>query len=139
MIVVDASVAVKWYIEEDDSALARTIALSIISGTLEAAAPDLILYELTNALRLKPSVPPDAVEHCLRRLGDLGIDIVEPTPKLMSHAIALARRYTTSAYDAAYLALALDRKGQLVAADARFVSAATPSAACTLLADFRPE
>jgi len=139
MIVLDSSVVLKWSVGEPDSPAAEGIADLLVSGELEALAPSLIFYELTNALRLKVDFAPEAVERCLERLCDLGVEIVEPTPELMRHAIMLARRLKTSVYDASYLALALSSGCKFVTADARFVKAAKSSGACTLLADFAPK
>lgn len=139
MIVLDSSIVLKWSVIEEDSPAAEEIADLLVSGEIEALAPSLILYELTNALRLKVGFAPQAVERCLERLCDLGVEIVEPTPGLMKHALTLARRLNTSVYDASYLALALSKGCKFVTADARFVAAAKSSGACMLLADFAPE
>jgi predicted nucleic acid-binding protein len=139
VIVLDSSVVLKWSVDEPDSLAAEEIANSLVSGEIEALVPDLILYELTNALRLKVDFTPQAVERCLERLFDLGVEIIEPTPELMKHALMLARRLNTSVYDASYLALALAKGCKFVTADARFAAAARSSGACTLLADFERE
>ena len=136
MIVLDASVTLKWAIAEDGSDKAARILDLLVTGELRAVIPDLLLYEMTNALRLRTGFAPATVQRYLARLSGLGIEIVEPTPELMGNAIRLARRYDTSAYDAAYLALALDRRCQLVTADAHFAGATGVSGACVVLSDF---
>ncbi len=136
MIVLDSSVVLKWSVGERDSAAADALADLVATGEIEALAPSLILYELTSALRFKTDFTPEAVQRCLERLGEVGMRIVNPTPALMKSAVVLARRYNTSVYDAAYLALAMSEGGTFVTADARFAAAVRSSGACTLLADF---
>jgi hypothetical protein len=46
VIVVNASVALTWYVAEDDSAAARTI----FAGEQEVIAPELLVAEITNAI-----------------------------------------------------------------------------------------
>ena len=45
-VVVDASVAVKWYLEEDHAAPARRL----LDGTYELIVPDLFFMEIGNVL-----------------------------------------------------------------------------------------
>jgi predicted nucleic acid-binding protein len=45
-LIVDASVAAKWYLAESDSDLAQ----GLFDGTEELIAPDLLLVELANTL-----------------------------------------------------------------------------------------
>ena len=52
--VVDASVVVKWFSDEEGSDRALKLRDGHIGGELSLVAPELILYEVTNALRYKP-------------------------------------------------------------------------------------
>ena len=49
VVVIDASVAVKWYVTE----AWRTEARSVLASAAERIAPDIILTEVANALRRK--------------------------------------------------------------------------------------
>jgi predicted nucleic acid-binding protein len=49
--VVNASVAVKWFVSEKDADKALRLRDSYLTGSLELAAPTLIYYEVANALR----------------------------------------------------------------------------------------
>lgn len=52
-IVLDASVAVKWFTEEKNTDLALEIRDCYFEEDLTLYAPDLIIYEVENALRFK--------------------------------------------------------------------------------------
>ena len=52
--VPDASVAVKWFIEEEDSRSARRLRELFQQGTIDLDAPSLLTYEVASALRFRP-------------------------------------------------------------------------------------
>jgi len=54
MIVLDASVAVKWFSEEEYTEKALELRERIRVGKERVIVPDLLLYELANALKYNP-------------------------------------------------------------------------------------
>ena len=106
-LVVDASVSLKWSLD-DEEAVAQAAALldDVIATDKELAAPSLWVYEVANGLvtavrrgRITPAQGSEALSHLLAvnpRLADAPIERV----------YALAQQYRLTAYDAAYLALA---------------------------------
>lgn len=54
MVVLDASVVVKWFSEEDYTGKALDIRERITARGERAIVPDLLLYELSNALKYNP-------------------------------------------------------------------------------------
>jgi len=50
-VVPDASVVVKWYAPEQDHESARKLRDRYINGRIELTAPQLLPYEVVNALR----------------------------------------------------------------------------------------
>jgi len=117
-LVVDASVALKWVLDEDDSSLARALAAR------ELAAPDLLWSECANGLwrwvrqgALRQEVAQDRFE-TLRRAPVL----LTPAATLLEQGLALALALDRPVYDCVYLALGLTRGAQLVSADRRFVN-----------------
>lgn len=117
VLVVDASVAVKWVVPELGSGEAEALRRH------DLVAPRLIYAECANVLwaksRRRELASGEAIER-LRLLLDAPIRTV-PTPELLPRALELALELEHPAYDCAYLALALDRKVALVSADDRFV------------------
>ena len=49
--VLDSSVAIKWFSEEDDTDLALKFREGFLKGDIDIVVPDLQLYEIANALR----------------------------------------------------------------------------------------
>lgn len=107
-LVVDASVAIKWVVEEEGS----EAAVGLLDGPA-LAAPDLLMPKYANILWKKVRRAELAPEE-----ATLAVELV-PTRPLMPAALALAIRLDHPAYDCAYLALALDRGHPFVTVDAR--------------------
>lgn len=127
MLVVDASVAVKWLVPEEK----RPEAMALITGAGTLLAPDLILTEVCSALsrkaRLRQISPAEAEEavsvwlEAIRR-GVLGlhrsVDLVEESFQLslaLDHALP----------DCSYVALARRVGGTLVTADEKLAKKAS--------------
>lgn len=116
-MIVDTSVAVKWFVVEDG----RDAAVEVLTSDVPLLAPDLILVETASALRRKVAegrLPGAGAMAALDELADGPVDLV-PTPPLVRRAVELADRTGISVYDACFVALA-DRRGvSLVTADER--------------------
>jgi predicted nucleic acid-binding protein len=125
-LVIDSSVAIAWCfpVEQDDYSQSVLDALS----SDRAIVPDLWHLEVANTLvvreRRKRSTQANTVTW-LRFLASLPIAVDEETK---SHAfgdtLRLAREHNLSAYDAAYLELALRRRLPLATLDDRLKTAA---------------
>ena len=117
-LVVDASVALKWVLPEDDSDLAER--LLDWKGWLHA--PAFIFIEMANALWYQMrSGKLSAAEAagCMADLRQAPLviwDGEEPLPSTLEWA----RTLDHAVYDCAYLALALHLDGAYVTADQRF-------------------
>ena len=119
MTVVDASVALKWFVEEDGA----DAAAGLIGQQL--AAPALIFGEITNTLWKKVrqgAVTAPQAQESLAALPQFFAEIV-PLDVLAAHALRLATELNHPAYDCCYLALAEMRDEVLITADLRFVQA----------------
>ncbi len=125
-VVVDASVVIKWFIDEDDSAIALALRTEH-----DVMAPDLLLIECRNILLSKVRQKQLTTEDALQiesEIGASGIEIV-PSDPLLRHAFALALELREPIYDSIYLATAIAADRKLITADVRFVAAANRSAA----------
>jgi predicted nucleic acid-binding protein len=117
-LVVDASVALKWVLPEDDSDLAER--MLELEGWLHA--PAFIFMEMANALwhqmrsgKLSAAQAAGCMAD-LRRAPLVIWDGEEPLPSTLEWARILDH----AVYDCAYLALALHLDGAYVTADQRF-------------------
>ena len=136
-LVVDASVAVKWLVAEDDSEAARELAAS---GE-DLHAPRLMACEVANALWRKARL--GEIER-----GDAGamLAAVQDMPvrwgadeAVCADAVRIALALDRPVYDCVYLALAHRIGAAVVTADLRFANVLAPtehSEAVVTLADY---
>jgi len=135
-LVVDASVVVKWFTQEDLRREALSLRRSHMDGGLTLTAPTLLVYEVVNALRYNPSLTVEDQERAAAALFLMGVELEPPTPGGIAGAVELADRYDTTIYDAAYLSLAFQQDIALVTADVRFVEKAAETGRITDLSSF---
>ncbi|MDE2836840.1 MAG: type II toxin-antitoxin system VapC family toxin [Chloroflexota bacterium] len=129
-VVVDASLAIKWLVEEDDSHRAHAILHSWVAQDVTRIAPFLMPFEVANALHQRVLRGQLSLDHCARmmtQLLDLQLELRHP-PSIHARALQLASQLGQgAAYDAHYLALAESFSCELWTADQRFYRAASPS------------
>ncbi|HEY0283681.1 MAG TPA: type II toxin-antitoxin system VapC family toxin [Rhizomicrobium sp.] len=120
LLVVDASVALKWFLAEEGSGEADRL-----QAGHELIAPDIIVAELVNALWKafqKKLAPVDQLERSVDALAEPFSKLV-PSVLLAAQAWHVATTLHYPAYDAFYIALA-EREGcELVTADRRLLQA----------------
>ena len=121
--VLDASTALVWFLPDETSSVAdQTLRLL---GKRAAIVPDLFWHEMRNVLltscrRKRISLP--EVWHSMGRLEQLSISTARAADNTL--ILTLAERHSLTAYDAAYLALALDRQLPLATLDRKLTKAA---------------
>ena len=122
MLVVDTSIAVKWYLPEPGSE--RAVALR--QPTIDLVAPDLLVAEFGNVLWKKVRRA-ELTNLEAREIADAFVRAcpVRLLPSLPYSALALdlALRFERSAYDALFLAVAIVEDGSYVTADERLANA----------------
>lgn len=126
LVVVDASLVVKWLLPEVLSDKAYALARSWAGQGTQPVAPYLMPVEVANALHrrvVRKEVTVEAATRLLESMLASGIELREP-PRLHSRALELAKRLRQdAAYDAHYLALAEALHCELWTADERFYRA----------------
>ena len=120
MSVLDASVILKWFLNEDGSDRAVQLREEFFRGRREIVVPDLLLMEVANALRYNPTFDVKEIREAIETLFDIGIVIVTPTCSLLARAIELAKSLDVTCYDAIYLALAEELDFEFITADKKF-------------------
>lgn len=123
LVVIDASVAVKWFHEEPDTPQAEALEKRIARGEIRALAPSLLFYEVANALVFKAGSELTEIIAAYNILTGLPFQIVEVVHTLLEDAIRIAHHHRISVYDAIYVALALFSGAVLVTADKKLVDA----------------
>ena len=120
-IVVDASVAIKWFLPEPHSLQA----LRLLEGERELLAPDLIWAELGNVLWKRWRQGELADENARTILRDLRRVplLIHPAEEIAETAWSIASQFQRSFYDSLYLALAPSQSCSMVTADRRLWNA----------------
>ncbi len=140
MSVLDASVVLKWFVNERDSNLAISLREEFYQGKREIVVPDLLLFEIINALRYNPTFTTEEIHEVVETLFAMGIEIITPTLSLLNMAVELARQFDLTCYDATYLALSEEVGFEFITADERFYKKVSSSQKLKvpihLLADF---
>lgn len=129
-LVLDASVVLLWLVPQSNRAgvdYADAVLVSLRSR--QAMAPSLLNLEVANAasrLEARKLVTEAEVQRFITLLGRLNIAIDSATAKQApGDTLNLARRYRLSAYDAAYLELALRTGFPLASLDGALNKAAS--------------
>lgn len=115
--VVDASVALKWFVPEIHS----RAAVRLLDDTHDLLAPDLLWAEFGNVLWKKVRRGEIAKRQGLeivRALETVPLD-VHPTAPLLEVAFEIATGVRRTVYDSLYLALAVLERCRVVTADRR--------------------
>lgn len=125
-LVVDCSVTMGWCFESEADGYTDAALAALDDG--EAVVPPLWALEVANVLlvaeRRRRIARPDATRF-LRLLGALPIVIAEPLAvQHLDRLLLLGRDHRLSAYDAAYLQLALERSLPLATRDRALRAAA---------------
>jgi len=124
--VVDASVVAKWFLSERDSEAALSLRDRYVGGEVRLVAPDLMIYEVANALRYHPAIGSDRLADHIGDVFalDIGLDLASETA--LTAAIRTAYRKGLSLSDASYIALAERIDGLVYTADETLLRAAGP-------------
>lgn len=122
VVVVYASVAVKWYVAE----AWRTEARNALASAAELIAPDIILTEVANALRRKVTEGTVTKEQALNALDDLPASFsrIVHAEQTLRAAFDLALSLSHPFPDCVYLACAIMNGANLVTDDRKFLEKA---------------
>ncbi len=119
-LVVDASVSLKWVLDDEESVASSTALRDEAHRTeIQMVAPSLWIYELTNALAvayLRDRVDLQQVSLALALLQAQGVRLADPDPM---ECLGIATSFEISGYDAAYVALAEALESELWTGDRR--------------------
>ena len=124
-LVLDASVALKWYVPEEHADIAH----GILRSGEQLIAPQLVLAEVANASwKLVRRGELDARQHH-RKAAAIArpFDLLAPLSALLPRAAALALELDHPIYDCFYLALSEARTAPLVADDRRLLAKRRPT------------
>ncbi|NOZ76486.1 MAG: type II toxin-antitoxin system VapC family toxin [Euryarchaeota archaeon] len=117
-IVVDASVAVKWFLEEVHSEKAEALLKDYARGLVDLVSPDLMPYEVLNALRYNLDFGKADLEKVASVIEGYQLLLV---PFNAGTTIDMAYDHGITIYDATYVALAKEMGIEFYTADERLL------------------
>ncbi len=117
-LVVDASVALKWFVAEPGSVQAR----ALLSDQTALLAPDLVIAEVCNGAWRLARLGVLGAAQCEAIASEIAglFDRISALGPLAARASVVARVLDHPVYDCFYVALAERDGGRLVTADRRF-------------------
>ena len=89
--VLDSSVIIKWFSDEEDTDISLELRENYIKGNANIASPDLIIYEIANALRYNKELSETDVKNSINSLISMGINIIVPTKMVIESRQRLDR------------------------------------------------
>ena len=137
-LVVDASVAVKWFLpvssREQDADRATALLHSVREGLVDLLQPPHWLAEVSAVItRLRPEIAAEAID----LLDAMEFDMVADA-ELYKGASDLATQLNQHLFDTLYHALALANDALLVTADDRYLRKARALGRVVALAEWKP-
>ena len=115
--VIDASVAVKWFSLEPGRRQAIKILKKLEKGKWELLAPEILLYEVVNALWKGKRLEIKDIKKAIDDLSEIGIQLQQLNKFLAHQAIEFMVKYNLTFYDAVYGALAFLSNIPLISAN----------------------
>ena len=118
--MIDASVALKWFLKEDESQMADSLFDAFLGNRIELLAPDILLLEVANTLWkrtvLLKQLRSEEVISILHDFVTLPLNFQASNP-LVSRALDLSIRLRHPVYDMLYCVLAMQNDCEFVTAD----------------------
>ncbi len=118
-VVVDSSVAVKWFSREAETDRALRLRDQHVKGGRRLWVSDLLYHEVANALRYKPSFDHSKLQQAIDSLFGLHLNTWPVDERLLREATVKAYQGKVTVYDAVPVALAETMSALCVTADER--------------------
>jgi predicted nucleic acid-binding protein len=119
--IIDSSIAIKWFVEEEFSQAAIELIQYASSAKVQLIAPDFILIETANILWKKCNRLEISNEQATQILSVLPnyFNILEPSANLLPLAQEISQSLNHPIYDCLYLASAQKLNAPFITADAK--------------------
>ncbi len=123
-MVVDSSVALKWWLEDEEFVVeSRDILKKVVAEEIELLVPELWFYEISNglnvAIRRQIISKKLGLEFVVEELQSIRVTQV-PIVFHLLEIFKVAQKYNCTVYDIAYLIIAEQEEIPLVTGDKRF-------------------
>lgn len=119
-VVLDASIIVKWFCEEEYTDIALRIRDRFFGRELDVVVPDLMFYEVSNAIRYNMVLSLEEKLELIEDIYSTDFDVVSSTKEIILEAMDSALDTDTTIYDNVYLAVGRFKRCNLITADKVF-------------------
>ena len=136
-VVVDASVAVKWFVEEEYTGEALMLRDSYREGLVDLIAPSILPYEVLNALKYSGAFGEDELKEVADVLESLQISLYSLEGEYAVKTVEVAMRRGLTVYDASYVALAMVEGAILYTADEKILKKTASLGIARHIRDYR--
>lgn len=106
VVVADASVVAKWFVDEEYTKKALSLRQDYVNGKTDIACPDLLPYEVLNALRYNPELGEEHIKAAAEALEKYRLWQYPILGELSKICIRNSLAYGISLYDSSYVSLA---------------------------------
>ena len=121
LVVVDASVVVKWFVEEEYTDAALRLRDDYVERVVEVSSPDFLPYEVLNALRYNPTLGERQLKEIAKALDKFSFWLVPLEGELAEVSVENSLRHGISVYDSAYVSLGHLSEAPVYTADRRLM------------------
>lgn len=122
VIIADASIIVKWFVEEENTKNALKIRDDYRKGIIDIWSTELMPFEVLNALRYNPELGKDEICEVAKSLSKFKFALYPLLNEIADLCIEDALKYGLSIYDSSYLALSEIFDKELYTADEKMIS-----------------
>lgn len=122
VIVADASVIVKWFVEEDYTKNALKIKEDYTRGTIDIWSTHLMPFEVLNALRYNQQLGEQEIQKAALSLSKFKIALHPILEELVDLSVRDAWKYGLTVYDSSYLALGKTFDKEVYTADEKMLA-----------------
>jgi len=122
IIVVDASVVAKWFVEEKHTSIALKLREDYKNSVIDIWSTQLMPFEVLNALRYNKELSQKEIETAANALSHYKIALYPLLNELIEPCVHIALKYGVTIYDASYVALGQFLNKPLYTADEKLLA-----------------
>lgn len=121
IVIADASVIVKWFVDEKYTDNALSLRQNYVEGDIDIACPNLLPYEVLNALRYNPELGEEHIMMAAEAIEKYNLWLHPVEEQLARRCIRNSFAYGISLYDSSYVSLAEHVGGIFYTADQKLL------------------
>lgn len=120
-VVVDASVIVKWFVDETQSQQALALRDKHVSREIQIIAPEILPFEVLNALYYKKLFSEEELKEISKAIEAYSFRLFPLIGNYTQITVEVACRNDITLYDASYIALAMFKNTYLYTVDLKLI------------------